>query len=705
MSGGTLILEIGVEELPSRFVSPALTDLRSTLAALLTASRLDHGAISAMGTPRRLALLAHDVSRAQPDRELTVQGPPRNACFDAEGKPTRVLEGFAAAQGCSADAVRFVETDKGERAMVAVREPGRSALEVLAEILPRVALSPSFPKAMRWGHRRLRYGRPIRWVLALFDDEVVKFSIEDIVSDRVTRGHRFLGQESVEIATAQDYVEVLRAHRVMVAADEREASIRDQVVAAAASLGGRPLHLEELLQENLHLVEWPTAFTGQFAEEFLELPQVVPVTVLRKHQRCFPVVREDGRLLPAFVAVRNGDEFGLDSVRRGNEVVIHGRLRDAAFFFRKDLSRPLSERAADLDRVVFMHGLGSLRERTERLVALCDTASRQLGLPDETRFATRRAAELCKVDLTTSLVIEFTELQGVIGGVYARLSGELDAVSQAIGEHYRPASADDAIPESVPGAILSVVDRIDHCIGVLSLGEAPTGTADPHGIRRRLQGLAAIVVRMALPLDVIAIARECARLYGAGSACVEAYAELQRQRSDAALEVEGIPPDVRAAVLDVPAGRLFQALGVARAIMELDGSAPSLLTAAWRAGTRPANIVAKRTSDRTEVDSALFEHEVEAELLRSVERVVAAGERFDARVAASPLGERGEAVKLAAREALAAFAAEAEVVDRFFDTVMVMVEDDRLRDNRLAMLYRAHLGFTRIACMNRMQRG
>lgn len=705
MATQDFLLEIGTEELPSRFLAPALEQLRAEMAAALTSWRLEFASVRATATPRRLVVVAEALAARQPDRSVVVQGPPQQVCFDTEGRPTKALEGFAKAQGISIEHVSFEETSKGVRAAVTVDEPGRPAAEVLAEVLPRVVLAPTFPKTMRWAHRKIRYGRPIRWLVALLGPDVVPFSIEDLTSGRVSRGHRFLGDPAVEIPSAADYWALMRAQHVMVDDAERREAIRGQVIDAAAQAGGVPVHLDEVLEENLYLVEWPTAFTGRFSEEFLSLPEVVPTTVMRKHQKYFPVAAPDGALLPSFVAVRNGGPEHIEEVIRGNQIVVHGRLRDAVFFFRNDLERTLAERAKDLERVVFIHGLGSLAEKTRRVEALTLSVARSLGLTGPDVEHARRAAELCKADLTTSLVIEFTSLQGVLGGVYAARGGEPAAVAEAIGEHYRPASADDALPSTMPGCALSIADKMDTVAGVLSIGEAPTGTADPHGVRRRLQGIAAMVLRKALPLDAMDIAREALAQYGCQEASVEAQlADLLQQRAESVLELEGIGMDLRAAVLGVEGSRLGQALAVARAIQSIDSEGPELLTAAWRAATRPANIVSKRESDCTECDPNLFESEAEGHLCVSVARMETVADVFDREVARAALQDRPRAIESQAVVALRNLALEAPAIDAFFDEVMVMAEDPRVRANRLSMLYRAHLAITRIADLHHLSR-
>jgi glycyl-tRNA synthetase beta chain len=543
-------------------------------------------------------------------------------------------------------------------------------------------------------------------LLALLDNNVVPFAIEDIASGSTTRGHRFLGRAEVRVPRASDYAETLRGECVLVDVEERREEIRRQVLAAASALSGVPTFFEEQLEENLHLVEFPTAFVGRFREEFLRLPEVVLTTVMRKQQRYFPVAGPDGKLLPAFIGVRNGGSEHIGNVAAGNEIVVTGRFRDAAFFFERDRARPLGDRVPDLDRVVFLHGLGRLGEKARRVASLCALACEQVGADDSLRASVRRAAELCKADLTTSLVIEFTSLQGVIGGVYAELSGEAPEVAAAIGEHYRPATAEDSLPATRAGTILSLADKLDTVAGVLWKGEAPTGTADPHGVRRRLQGIAAMLFAGGLGVDVQALSRAAFALYGeADAAVLDLFDEMLLDRANAALSAAGIEPELRNAVLSVPVARWGQALAVARAVGDLDAAEPDVLTLAWRAATRPGNIVGKRESDRTDVDTALFEHESEGELLDAVQRVESAADAFDAAIAAGPPEERFARIHDAALCALRAFAGEAECVDRFFEAVMVMAEDDALRDNRLALLYRAHLAFTRVVALHHLSRG
>lgn len=687
MDTSTFVLEIGAEELPSGWVEPALQYLAEEFVARMAVARIAHGAVRTLGTARRLVLLVPEVNERQADCQREERGPPKTVCLDADGKPTRSLEAWAASKGVRVEDVEFRPHKKGESAYALANEVGRPTIEVLPDILPTLVLAPRFPKTMRWGTRKIRFARPIRWYLALLGDRVVSFETEGIASGRRTRGHRILGRRDVEVASADEYLRAMGEQHVIVDPAERRSAIARQVEAIAASVGGVAIAREELLDVNLFLVEHPTALLGRFPERYLELPEVVLTTVMRKHQRYFPVADSQGRLMPHFIAIRDGDENGIDTVRRGNEWVLVGRLDDATFFYREDRKRAMAERVPDLARVVFVEGLGTLADKARRLAVLGDAVGEWVGAAAEERSALRRAAELCKVDLTTQMVVEFTELQGVIGGLYAGLDGEPADVAKAIEQHYQPNAVGDALPATTIGCILSLVDKMDHVIGCLSLGLAPKGTGDPQSLRRRTQGMAAIIAERELPANLVALAELAARELGVDSTSVrEGFVDLLSQRAHALLDRHGIPLCVREAVL-MDWATLDTALVRARLLVELLQALPADFGAAVRAGTRVANIIGKRESERTDVDPALFEHESEAPLLAAIVELEAA---------LATVGPK------AFREMIGHFAAVAPAVDALFDGPMVMADDRALRDNRLAMLYRAHRLFTRVADFSRL---
>ena len=484
----SLVLEIGVEEMPARFVLPALQQLQERLAALLLEERIPAHEVRTWGTPRRLVAQARGLPPLQEEGVREVRGPAVRAAYDPEGRPTQAAVGFARAQGVAVEDLERRVTETGEYVFARVRLPQRPTLAVLAERLPALAAGLSFPKTMRWADVDLRYGRPIRWITALLDDEVVPFELAGVQSGRATRGHRILNPGPHPLRHAEEYERVLEAACVIVDHHGRRARILEAVERLAQEVGGRAIAPEDLLEEVTFLVEWPTAFRGDFDPAFLELPPEILVTVMQHHQRYFALHR-DGRLLPHFIAVRDGGTRGLDRVREGNEWVLRARLLDAQFFYTEDRKFPLEAYLERLRGITFIERLGSMYDKTQRIARLGEWIADRLDLAPEDRAHLRRAALLCKADLATHVVRELPELAGTMGALYARLDGEPEPVAQAIAEHLRPRGSDDAPPSSLLGAILGVADRADTLSGCLGLGLVPTGSVDPYGLRRTLAGL------------------------------------------------------------------------------------------------------------------------------------------------------------------------------------------------------------------------
>lgn len=688
MAERTFVLEIGTEELPTAWVEPALEAVRETLTARLAGAGLTHGPAKVMGTPRRLAVLIEGLAARQADAMREDRGPPRSACFDGQGSPTKALTGFAASKGLAVEGITFRADQKGEYAYATVHVPGRPAPEVLADILPDAVLSPTFPKTMRWGDRTLRFGRPIQWLLALYGDEVVEFAVDDLRSDRVSRGHRFLGDAEFPVASADDYVAALEAQYVMVDHVRRRAETARQVRELATGLGGTALYERDLVDENLHLVEWPTALAGSFPETYLGIPDVVLTTVMRKQQKYFPVVGPSGRLLPSFIAIRNGDSEGIDTVRRGNEWVLVGRLEDGRFSYEQDRKQPLADRVPQLARITFVERLGTLDDKRQRLIRLCGTVAGELGLSESDTAALERAAHLCKADLACRLVIEFPSLQGIVGGLYAAADGEPSLAAGAIRDHYRPAAAGDDLPETVAGQVLSLVDKMDHVVGCLSLGLVPSGAGDPQGLRRRTQGMLSIVIDGRLPVHLLSLfERACSELSIEPESVRQPFMDLLAQRAHAVLERHELPRHLRDAVL-CDWALLHTTVERARVLERMLASRDAAFLDAARAATRAGNIVGKRESDRVDVDPALFEHATEAPLFAAIQAL----EVSLATVADTAYVER-----------IGLFAKVAPAIDALFDGPMVMAEEPELRANRLAMLYRAHRLFCTVAEFARLE--
>jgi glycyl-tRNA synthetase beta chain len=701
--GKDLLFEIGVEEIPASFVLPALEQLREALVSGLDALSLAHGEALTYGTPRRLALMVRDVAERQPDAQKEYKGPPVDKAYDAEGKPTQAAIGFARTRGVDVSELKIFETDKGAWVGVTVTEQGQDARAVLPELLERATLGLTFPKTMRWADLDLRFARPIRWLVALFGSEVIDVEIAGVRAGAVTRGHRVLGSSEITLKSPSEYVPALRANYVLADVQERQETIRAQAEAVAASLGGRARIDPDLLTEINFLVEWPTCFAGSFDARFLQLPDPVIVKVMQGHQRYFPVEDSEGRLMPYFIAVRNGTDEGIDIVRAGNEKVIVPRLADAEFYLMEDLKHSLDERVASLERVTFMEGLGTLADKTQRLRRLCAMiaqADPRISATDAALLD--RAAQLCKTDLVTLMVgdSKLGELQGVVGGEYARRLGEPEAVAVAIAEHYRPRGVSDEMPSTALGTALSIADKVDNLAACFRLGAIPSGSADPFALRRQAQGIVDMLLASGLRLDLRSLLlaalealpepqlqreKDAARVLPVPEA-LEALMKFMAQRIDAALSRGGVSYDLARAVLGVEwrspvevveRGQFLQGLRD-KAAAEFD----RLVTAAERPAriARPAGLPADAT-----VDPQAFEDPWESRLFAAAAEAAAAVEKA---LACEPPDYRS---------AVEALGKLSEPIDEFFSAVMVMVDDERLRTNRLALLGSIDRIFGRIA--------
>ncbi|HOV79721.1 MAG TPA: glycine--tRNA ligase subunit beta, partial [Bacillota bacterium] len=488
------LLEIGVEEMPARFMEPALLELKETASVILKEQRLPFKNVETYGTPRRLTLYVEGLAGSQEPLEVEVKGPAAKVAFKPDGTPTRAAEGFARSQGVAVDDLIRKALGHVEYVFAVKREAGRPAREVLSEVAPAFINGLHFPKPMRWGDLEVRFARPIRWIVSLFGDEVVEFEFAGLKAGRTTCGHRFLSKEPVVLACPEEYFKKMRSNYVLVDPEERRRCIWQQVRELAAAAGGMVEEDGDLLDEINNLVEYPTALVGEFSRDYLKLPREVLVTPMREHQRYFPVVGPDGNLLPKFIAVKNGTADHLDTVRAGNEKVLRARLADADFFFREDLKTPLAEKVPALKKIVFQESLGTVYDKVLRLSTLADYLASEAGASEQDRRVALRAAHLAKADLVTNMVYEFPELQGVMGREYAERSGEPREVALAVFEHYLPRFAGDRLPRTMPGKILSMADKIDNIVGCFAIGIQPSGSQDPYALRRQALGISHIVL-------------------------------------------------------------------------------------------------------------------------------------------------------------------------------------------------------------------
>jgi glycyl-tRNA synthetase beta chain len=679
MSKKDLLLEIGLEEVPARFVRGAMDQLKDKTVKWLEESRLEYGAVHAFATPRRLAVLIEGLAERQQDMHEEVKGPAQKIALDESGGWSKAALGFARSNGVDPDSLIFKDVGGVSYVYAQKSSVGAETASLLPDALPALVTSLTFPKNMRWGAYELRYVRPIRWLVALYGEDVVPFEIAGVASGRLTRGHRFLGRET-ELRHAAEYVDRLREQHVIADVKEREAAIRAGIDKLAAERGWKIDVKDDLLEEVLFLVETPTVFSGTFDPAFLGIPQEVLITSMREHQRYFPVMDESGKLQPYFVSVRNGDSQSIDVVAKGNEKVLRARLSDAKFFYEEDQRRTIPDMLAKLESIVYHEELGSVGDKVRRIRSIADRLASRLTTDETVRSDVSRTADICKFDLVSQMVYEFPELQGIMGEDYARLAGERETVARAINEHYSPRNAGDEPPASLVGAIVGIADKIDTIVGCFSIGIVPTGSQDPYALRRQAAGIVSTVLahQLELPLNElfgIALDVHAARgLKREKDAIVADLASFFTLRVKNVLAEQGIRYDVADAVLEAGASDVRRTVLRAHALQQKvgDNDAKERFRPAVEAFNRVCNLAAK--SDLRNVDPALFAEPAETALLEAWQGV------HDAYT------EAFQAARLP--DALETLASLSLPIAAFFDAVMVMADDLSVRENRLALLGR-----------------
>ena len=485
-----LLFEIGAEEIPAGFMPNILGQLKTLAETKLNNAHLPFESIATYGTPRRLALIVKGLGDTSAEISERHKGPSASIAYDAEGNATKAAIGFARGKGL--DVADLVVEDGYIYAET--KTAGVPAKDIVTDMLPQLITGLNFPKSMHWGNLDAKFVRPVRWLVALLDEEVIPVEFATVKSGNVTRGHRFLGADEITIKNAASYVDTLKENFVMVDQDARRELISKQLHDIAASKNASIVWDDDLLEEINYLVEWPTALCGGFEESYLALPDAAIITPMKDHQRYFPLVDQDGKLLPMFLTVRNGSDHSIEVVQAGNERVLRARLDDAKFFFNEDRKKPLIDRQDGLTKIVFQEGLGNLADKTERLLTLGRVFSEECELHEDARVVLERATELAKTDLTTGMVTEFTELQGVMGKEYALLDGESPEVAEAIFEQYLPRFAGDVLPQTEAGKVLSIIDKIDNIVATFSRGLIPTGSQDPYALRRQTIGILNILL-------------------------------------------------------------------------------------------------------------------------------------------------------------------------------------------------------------------
>ncbi len=665
-----LFLEIGTEEIPAGFLTPARRDLERLLRKEFEAVGLSHGAIRTFATPRRIAVAVADLAAETPRQELNLTGPSVQVAFDADGNPTKAALGFARSNGVDVSELQRVETEKGTYVAVCKVIEGRPASGLLPEILARVVTSIPFRKSMRWHDLDVRFARPVHWIVALYDGKVVPFTFGNLESGDISRGHRFMAPEPFTVTSCDQWLAELEKRFVIADQNKRRERIAAQVAEAAASLGGEVNIDEDLLDEITHLVEDPTPVTGSFEKEYLQLPRELLITSMREHQRYFTISDAEGRLMPHFITISNTRAEDLSVVARGNERVLRARLSDAMFFWQEDRKVKLESRLEALKKVVYQQKLGTSYEKVMRFAAIAKSLAERFE--PEAVADTERAALLAKCDLETGMVYEFPELQGVMGREYARLEGEKERIAVAIYEHYLPVEAGGELPSDNIGAFVSIADKIDTICGCFGVGLIPTGSADPYALRRSAIGILHIIFDRGYRLSLPGLVDQ-----SLGLLADKLTRPVDEVRADVLNFFQGrfrnmldeVPPDVVDAVLTAGFDDPLDALARARALAALKGREDfePLATAFKRVGN-----ILRKAGEPPAVDPGLFEADCEKQLWQALRQVRS---RIDGLLGQGDYGE-----------ALQVIAGLRPAVDAFFDGVMVMAEDARLRANRLAIL-------------------
>jgi glycyl-tRNA synthetase beta chain len=691
------LVEIGTEELPPKVLRELMLAFGNELTAAIDDARLAHAAVHSYASPRRLAVLVENLAVQQEDRRSTQKGPPVSVAFDADGKLTAAGLAFAERCGVKPTALGREKTDRGEWLSCEVVEAGQGAIDLLPGLIEKALAALPIPRRMRWGAGDVEFVRPIHWVVLLHGKKVLSARVLGINAGRETRGHRFHCKRPLKIGQPADYLDTLMNEGHVIADfTRRRGVVRRGVEAEAARAGGHVVDGERLYDEVTALVEWPVAMTGEFDEAFLRLPREVVVSTLTSHQRYFPVAGDDGSLMPRFVVVANLESKDPEQVRDGNERVIRPRLADAGFFWDADRRTRLADRRDSLRDVVYQQGLGSLFDKSERTARLAASTAAALDVPPA---AAERAARLAKCDLVTGMVGEFPELQGTMGSYYAAADGEPAEVAAAIGEQYLPRFAGDALPETVPGRILALADKLDTLAGVFCIGKRPSGNRDPYGLRRAALGIVRILVECGMDLDLTAQVARAVALQPAGGKGAEDSADAvvafigERLRRYFLDRDPGLATETFDAVLARQPASLVdfeRRLCAVQAFLELD-SAASLAAA----NKRIANILRQAGSSpqggqrqRPAVREKLLSDPAELRLFAAL---------GDARENVTPMLERRDYTT-----ALTALAELREPVDRFFDDVMVMTDDDAMRNNRLALLGELRSLFLDVADISRL---
>lgn len=666
-----LLFEIGAEEIPAGFMPNILGQLKQLAETKLNDAHLPFESIATYGTPRRLALIVKGLADASAEISERHKGPSASIAYDADGNPTKAAIGFARGKGLD---VTDLVVENGY-IYAETKTAGVPAKDIVTDMLPQLITGLNFPKSMHWGKLDAKFVRPVRWLVALLDEDVIPVEFATVKSGNVTRGHRFLGADEITIKNASSYVDTLKENYVMVDQDARRELISKQLHDIAASKNASIVWDDDLLEEINYLVEWPTALCGGFEESYLALPDAAIITPMKDHQRYFPLVDQDGKLLPMFLTVRNGSDHSIEVVQAGNERVLRARLDDAKFFFNEDRKKPLIDRQDGLTKIVFQEGLGNLADKTERLLKLGRVFGEECGLHEDTVVVLERATELAKTDLTTGMVTEFTELQSVMGKEYALLDGESPEVAEAIFEQYLPRFAGDVLPQTEAGKVLSIIDKVDNIVATFSRGLIPTGSQDPYALRRQTIGILNILLGSEWNISLRPIFKASMELLNVPAekqdellGQVEEFFTLRLKNIFLDREV---PHHVIDLLLSNNELSVADAEGLVNALLanRIDENVELV-----QAYTRMYNLV--KDVEYTGVNSDLLKEDAEKVLFE------AATKASEASSAAWEAGDYDAVVAVPATLVPA--------INKFFEDVMVMDKDEAIKANRLQLVRLAY---------------
>lgn len=665
------LLEIGVEEIPSDYVKNTKIQLRDKFKNLLEENKLSYDEIEIESTPRRFMVLLNNVVENDQAETITVRGPSVKIAFDDDKNPTKALEGFLKGQKASLDDVIIKEQKGEDYIFVEKKEESKSLEEVLRENVYEIVKSISFPRSMRWGGKSIRWARPIRWFVSLLDDKILDFDAEGIAVGNISKGHRSLGSDKIVIEKISDYEEKLKENYVILRGKDRRDIILKGLNSLANQVGGQYMKDEKLLDEVVNIVEYPTVLVGEIDNEYLQLPREVITTPMKDHQRYFPILDDKEKLLPYFCLVRNGDDYESQNVIEGNKKVLVARLEDAKFFYNIDTEKKLEDYVSDLENLVFFEGLGNMDQKRQRLVELCQRYQEELNLADDIREDAIRAAHLAKADLVTKMVVEFTELQGTMGYIYALNSGENQRVATAIKEQYLPKNQNSETPKSMVGILLSIADKMDSIVGLYAIENYVTGSRDPFGLRRAALGIINIILENSIDVDLKKLISEALLVYTEKNALafdydktVEECLSFIKDRLKNKLLDDGYRYDIVNSVINTDFTNILKMSEKVKAISEFIEENDDSLSYLIR-----VNNLAKDTEAK-EIREDLLETDLERDFYKEVIN----------------LEEVGLANSAGYKKELENIQATSSIGNDYLDNTMINVEDDEVKNNRLAML-------------------